>query len=87
MILGRLKRDTKWNYGISFEPDYRRFNRLAKIFAVWCFKLRTLPDLGTDINGMDFKGFWYRKEIMTRWNIIVRTKTFRVPYWIKITKD
>ncbi len=86
MRLGRLKRDLHWNWGIAFEPRPDVFESIPKIFQVWFFKLKSLPEKGVGLYEMNYRGFYYRKEVFTDIEIVVYTKTlhFRLPYWVRI---
>ncbi len=86
MRLGRLKRDLHWNWGIAFETPWDRYSKIIKIFQVWFFKLKSLPEQGLILNEMNYRGFYYRKEVFTNLEIVVYTKTvhFRLPYWVRI---
>lgn len=86
MKIGRKERDLKLNWGISFGPNWQNNNPLAKTFSVWFFKLRELPPVGCRIDAMNYWGFFYVKDLFTKWNILVYTKQINLIYKIKITK-
>ena len=86
--IGRLKPDKKWNYGLSFADDFHTCNPLIKEFSIWCFKIIN-PNF--DRNAIfdpkkDIKGFWYKKRLFTKWDIVVKTKSVRFIYSIRFIK-
>ena len=84
MKVGRLKRDFKWNWGMSLERDYRTHNPMAKIISIWFFKLNILPDEAAFVDKYDYNGFWWKKEILTNLTITLKTKSINLIYWISI---
>lgn len=91
MKIGRLKPDNKWNWGISFGQSGFTMNPLAKTLRIWCFKYNEKIDIGMalPIGWMKKpnRGFFFVKDFLTKWNIILHTKSINFIYWISIKKD
>jgi hypothetical protein len=58
--IGRLKNDTKWNYGISFGKDFTRLEGYE--LQVWIFKQsKPLPEASGMVT-VD-SGFWWTRKM------------------------
>lgn len=91
MKIGRLERDGKWNWGMSFGQDPMTWNRLAKVFRLWCFRFRDgmvpMEAAAVDLTQASIKGFFFEKKLFTDLMVVLHTKSFRIPYWIQIYRE
>ena len=92
MMIGRLEPDNKWNWGMRIGDNFMthfRKNPFNRLFEIWFFKITDKNfDRTQSFNiKTQAKGFWYKKEFFSKWNIVVKVKTIRFIYSIKFIKD